>query len=249
MRNRKGQFAPTAEGMSGTPEYNSWRGMITRCTDKKCPKYPRYGGRGIKVFEPWLKSFRLFLDHVGHKPSPELSIDRIDNDGNYEPGNVRWADRSQQSMNRHVARKVKLNGDDVNACEAARITGLPVKAIYHRIDRGAPDPLKPLRGSETFVVNGVSKTLSEWSLFSGIELATIRARLKAGWTALDAITKPLAPKRGRERRSPFAYSRLFREYTEGASIDEIAAKHRCTKATVYRAVARGKRESQRKDAA
>lgn len=83
-----------------TPEYRAWEGMIQRCTNTKNPMYRRYGGRGIAVCASWLESFANFLSDVGMRPSPELSIDRIDNDGNYEPGNCRWATRSQQQSNK-----------------------------------------------------------------------------------------------------------------------------------------------------
>lgn len=74
--------------------------MKQRCLNPKEARYPDYGGRGITICPQWIVSFERFLADVGEKPSPELSIDRIDNDGNYEPGNVRWATRSEQSANR-----------------------------------------------------------------------------------------------------------------------------------------------------
>jgi hypothetical protein len=78
--------------------YNRWQNMLRRCEDPKNIGYPRYGGRGIKVCERW-HDFESFLADVGYPPAPDLSIDRIDNDGNYEPGNVRWATKSEQRRN------------------------------------------------------------------------------------------------------------------------------------------------------
>ncbi|SMF86025.1 hypothetical protein [Streptomyces sp. Amel2xC10] len=74
--------------------------MIKRCENPNCAAYPGYGGRGIKVYPEWRADFAAFLRDVGHRPSPELTLDRIDNDGNYEPGNVRWATRLEQVHNR-----------------------------------------------------------------------------------------------------------------------------------------------------
>ncbi len=82
-----------------TAEYRSWKGMKTRCTNPNRPDWKNYGGRGISVCERWATSFANFLADVGPKPSPGLTIDRIDNDGNYTPGNVRWATREQQIRN------------------------------------------------------------------------------------------------------------------------------------------------------
>jgi hypothetical protein len=83
-----------------SPEYNAWRHMNQRCSNPDYKQWKDYGGRGISVCPEWRESFEAFLDDVGPRPSPELTLDRIQNDGNYEPGNVRWADRTIQSQNR-----------------------------------------------------------------------------------------------------------------------------------------------------
>lgn len=82
------------------PEYIIWHNMLRRCYDKARAGYKYWGGRGIEVCEEWRTSFSKFLADVGERPSPELTLDRIDNNGNYEPGNVRWATRAVQSRNR-----------------------------------------------------------------------------------------------------------------------------------------------------
>lgn len=86
------------------PEYHAWKGMIKRCTNKKNRGWPNYGGRGITVCERWRESYLTFLADVGRRPSSKHSLDRIANDGNYEPGNVRWATRKQQINNRRPVR-------------------------------------------------------------------------------------------------------------------------------------------------
>ena len=87
-------------GMSGTPEYTTWNGMKRRCNNPSEDSWAHYGGRGVKIYGPWKKSFIEFYNYIGPKPSPGHSIDRIDNDGHYEPGNVRWATKEQQLSNR-----------------------------------------------------------------------------------------------------------------------------------------------------
>lgn len=85
---------------SRTPEYHTWHGMIQRCTNPNFRHWKYYGGRGIVVCEQWRNDYSAFLLAVGRRPTPQHSIDRINNDGNYEPGNVRWATKSQQAFNR-----------------------------------------------------------------------------------------------------------------------------------------------------
>lgn len=91
---------PRKHGMSHTAEYKIWGGIIYRCTNPSCKDWDLYGGRGIQVCDEWRTSFEAFLAHVGYRPNPDMSIDRINNDGNYEPGNVQWADRVTQRANR-----------------------------------------------------------------------------------------------------------------------------------------------------
>jgi hypothetical protein len=82
-----------------TPTYRSWGNMIKRCEQPKATGYKYWGGRGIKVCERWRNSFQNFLDDMGERPEG-LSLDRIDSNGNYEPGNCRWATISQQNSNK-----------------------------------------------------------------------------------------------------------------------------------------------------
>lgn len=98
----------TRHGLCFTSEYRAWIDIKTRCYKKNCKAFKYYGGRGIQVCESWLNSFDNFIKDMGSKPSPELSLDRIDNDGNYEPSNCRWATRKEQIFNRRTETKEKV---------------------------------------------------------------------------------------------------------------------------------------------
>lgn len=81
--------------------------MKSRCLNRNDPDFKDYGGRGVSICGEWIESFAAFLAHIGNKPDPTLSLDRIDNNGNYEPGNVRWATQSVQNANRRSYRSGK----------------------------------------------------------------------------------------------------------------------------------------------
>lgn len=92
-------------GMTGTPTYSSWRAMKFRCLNPNSPDFARYGGRGITVDPRWRDSFEAFLADLGPRPEG-TTLHRIDGDGDYEPGNVVWADASEQAYEREARRRV-----------------------------------------------------------------------------------------------------------------------------------------------
>lgn len=116
--------------------YVVWEGMVKRCSNPRSGDYARYGGRGISVCERWRGDFWNFVDDMGPRPEGH-SIDRIDNDGNYEPENCRWASDSEQRRNKRTNRYLTgPNGEKMVMSDWAVVNGIPVETIWSRIDSG-----------------------------------------------------------------------------------------------------------------
>lgn len=138
-------------GRDSSGTYKCWVSIKNRCYGENDPSYPAYGGRGITMHEEWQRSFQAFLRYVGQRPSKDHSIDRYPNqDGNYEPGNVRWADDKEQNRNK--------------------------------------------RNNVHLVVNGLRLTIAEWAEKYGLKDATLRSRLKQGWSQEEALFTPVQAK-------------------------------------------------------
>ena len=97
-------------GRSKDPAYKCWENMIQRCTNPKATKYYNYGGRGINV-HPLFFDFKKFIEHIGPRPGSGYSIDRIDVNGDYAPGNVRWATVREQNSNKRIDDRVEKHGN------------------------------------------------------------------------------------------------------------------------------------------
>lgn len=123
-----------ATGGKTTGEYAAWLGMKRRCYSVKMRAYPLYGGRGITVCDRWRDSFPAFLADMGPRPSPQHSVDRYPNkDGNYEPGNCRWATKGEQSRNTNRNRLVTFRGETLCVTDWAARLGVGKHAISSRL--------------------------------------------------------------------------------------------------------------------
>jgi hypothetical protein len=128
----------TKHGLTNTPLHGIWCQITQRCTNPSNPAFPNYGGRGIKMDEGWQASFVAFRDAVGDRPTPKHTIDRIDNDGPYAPGNVRWVSREVQARNRRTNRLITANGITRTLAEWIALSGLAATTVERRLKRGWP---------------------------------------------------------------------------------------------------------------
>lgn len=126
----------TTHGLSKTSEHHAWSAMIARCTNPTHKQFKDYGGRGIRVAKEWIQNFESFLAHIGPKPSPMHSLDRYpDNNGNYEPGNVRWATSKQQCIGRRSTVWIMAFGQRRTMSDWARKIGMTKPALAYRLKR------------------------------------------------------------------------------------------------------------------
>lgn len=128
----------TTHGMSRTPTYICWCAVIARCGRANGDPLGLYFARGITVCERWRSSFENFLADMGERPSLSHSIDRINNDGNYEPGNCRWATRKQQSRNRRSSKTITHNGRTLTIAAWAEESGIKNQTLWKRLHDGIP---------------------------------------------------------------------------------------------------------------
>jgi len=134
-----GESGGCLEMPKATPEYRAWGHLLNRCSATH-HAHERYHDRGITVCDEWTGAggFQVFLEHVGRRPSPRHSLDRIDNEKGYEPGNVRWATKRQQAANRVDTVMLTIDGETKCIAEWARVSPVSDPAIRARLRAGWP---------------------------------------------------------------------------------------------------------------
>lgn len=168
-----------------------WRQMHRRCECPRDQRYERYGGRGITVCEDW-NDFSVFLNWaLSSGYSKGLSVERIDNDGNYEPSNCRWATPKEQANNTERNHRIEWNGENHTIAEWSEITRISEGTIWRRIYSGwTPErALTENIRQTTIEYNGEIRRLADWSRMTGLAENTIVRRLQRGWSVEDALTK------------------------------------------------------------
>ena len=216
---------------SRTPEYRVWCSMKARCNDPKHKAYKRYGGRGLAVCDQWLYSFENFLADMGKRPSPEHSLDRIDNDLGYSPNNCRWATRLEQANNQSTNRRITFNGKTQTVTEWAREMGLTEGMLRSRLDLGWSVE-RSLTEKKRY--DGL-KTLAEYAREVGLPESTLSNRLKRGWSLEKAISLP-QQKRGQFRYSDEEVEAIKQYRADGHTLQETADRFGCSNGYVSRIV-------------
>ena len=133
LGNSQSVEARRTHSKAGSVEYRLWSGMLQRCTNPQNPRYAYYGGRGIKVDPRWLR-FEGFYKDMGDRP-PGMTLDRIDNAGDYTPGNVRWATMTEQARNRRDTKWIEFRGERLCQAAWAQRLGIRPSALERRLSR------------------------------------------------------------------------------------------------------------------
>lgn len=186
-------------------EWHAWRNMKARCYNKNLPNYHRYGGRGITVCEEWLgkEGFENFLHSMGLKPSPDLTLDRIDNNGNYEPSNCRWADVKAQSNNQEKNIVLIYKGKSLTLAQWAEKLGMTYEQIRARYRYGwdANSIIETPKNkyhkerrngskSRLLTYNGKTMNLAQWARELGTGYEVLRTRVRNGWDDKAVLSTP-----------------------------------------------------------
>lgn len=122
-------------GAGGSLSYESWTSAKSRCSNPNVRAYPHYGGRGIQMCDRWKNSFHAFLQDMGERPSKDMTLERINNDGNYEPGNCVWASVQQQRRNTRCTRMIEFQGEVKCLSDWAAAYGLSILTLHSRLGK------------------------------------------------------------------------------------------------------------------
>jgi hypothetical protein len=195
-------------GLSQTGAWRSYHAMLTRCYNEKIPQFKDYGGRGIRVCDRWLSGFEAFFEDMGERPDG-MSLDRWpDVNGNYEPGNCRWATDEEQHANMRNSSYLEFQGQKKTVSQWAKITGFDRAAIEMRMKLGwsVHDALtvppekgrNQYNGGELLTFQGKSQTTAQWAAEIGISYSTLKRRFYMGWSIEKALTQPLEQHKRRD---------------------------------------------------
>lgn len=209
MKNRGNKTNhPIKHGMCGTRLYRIWHSMKQRCNNPNNTSYHNYGGKSIRVCKEW-NEFQGFSEWaISNGYSDELTLDRINGDGNYEPSNCRWITMKEQQNNKSDNHLLTYNGKTQNIMQWAEelqpTLGITYSMINKRINRQGWSVESALstphvKQDRLITYNGETKNLSDWAKVLGVSRKIISTRLSRGWDEIDAITIPKGGKRNAKK--------------------------------------------------
>lgn len=178
--------------------HSIWKNMKTRCNNPNYDKYQYYGGKGISVCEEWSGSFQAFREWAhSNGYAEDLTLDRIDYKGNYEPSNCKWVSRKAQANNRSSNTILELNGTKQTVSQWSEETGLSATCISQRladgwsVERTLTECHHSTNKTRLLTWNGVTKRMAEWAEELGINYSTLQNRINLyHWPVEKALTTP-----------------------------------------------------------
>lgn len=193
LKKDKAREAKITHGKTSSRLFVTWGNMKSRCYSQNRRDYRDYGGRGITICVEWKDDFMAFYDWaMANGYRDDLTIDRIDVNGNYEPSNCRWVDIKVQANNTRRNHYITYKGETHTIAEWSEITGISKSAIMHRIERGwTVDKMLTVGDANRTMItyNGETHSITEWSKITGINYSTIRSRNRAGMSAEMVLYK------------------------------------------------------------
>lgn len=176
-------------------EYTAWKNMKSRCNSPS-NAHKNYQVKKITVCDRWINSFENFLSDLGKCPTKDYSLDRINNDGNYEPSNCRWASKKEQSINRGDFNKIyDYNGQSLTLKEWSEQLNLDYNNLHKRIFRSNMSFDKAISYEYLYEYNGVKKHLKDWALNFNFKPETLYSRISKGWSINECLETPFGKRR------------------------------------------------------
>lgn len=181
-------------GLKNTRLFSIWSNMKTRCYNSNATHFKYYGNKGIKICEEWRDNFKNFYHwSMENGYSDDLTLDRIDVNGNYEPGNCRWATAKEQANNTTRNVIISINGESKTLMEWCEYYEINYKTVRDRLKRGwliekaLKYPVINKFKGELIEIDGQLKNLNEWCKYFNINRSTVRYRIKKGYTVEKAL--------------------------------------------------------------
>lgn len=178
-------------GLTGTRPYRAWQNMKKRCDNPTNKSFKNYGGRGIKYCDKW-ETFEGFWEDMQEGYADNLTLDRIDVQGNYSKENCRWAGKLIQANNTTTNHLITYDGETMSQADFARKYGVDYELFRHRMKKGwsVEEAMKPVE-KEEITYNGETKRVSEWAEERGMTYHQLKKRLMRGWSIEKALNQPL----------------------------------------------------------